>query len=193
MPAREYGQAADPIVPFSSIAARGMPPYTRRARATVAGSSEPLLDSDNPDAILSRSRAPKAAKAEAPTRVAVAPDRDSLNRHQLLDNNPDAEAAEPPSLPDSDPWALYYESIGTRSVHYGSGAQGSSASNSEEDSLAALYKRIEYLPPLGGPTLGFLEQVLADPSMGRSDGRINRSEQEDDIFQADSATAELAR
>ncbi|RYP01738.1 hypothetical protein DL764_006100 [Monosporascus ibericus] len=159
-----------------------MPPYTRRARATVAGSSEPLLDSDNPDAILRRSRAPKATKAEAPTRVAVAPDRDLHDRHQLLDNNLDPEAAEPPSLPDSDPWAPYYESIGPRSAHYSSGLEDSSASNSEKDSLAALYKRIGYLPPLDEQTLDLLDQVLANPSMGRSGGRISPSEQEDFRF-----------
>ncbi len=174
--------STDTFVPFYTIAVCGMPPYTRRTRATVPASLEPLLETDNPDALLRRPRAPKAARVEAATRAAITPGRDTLKHHQLLDEDPGIEEAEPPSISDSDPWAEFYESIGNRSLYRVSGAEISSTSYSEEDLLTALYKRIGYLPPLDESTLDLLAQVLADPSMGRGGGRINPSEQTDFRF-----------
>lgn len=154
-----------------------MPPYTGRSSASVAGSPKPLLETEGPDAIIRRSSTPKAAMVELATHLTVATDQDELGSHQPLDSLP--PEATPPSLPDSDPWAAYYESVGHRSDSRSPSSEASSTSSSELNSVDAFYKEIGYLPPLDDSTLDLLEQVLADPSMALNGGRINPSEKEE--------------
>lgn len=70
----------------------------------------------------------------------------------------------PTTIPDADP-DLVIERLPRRSL-----TPQSTSSCTETSSL--YYKRIGYLPPLSETTLEVLWQVLADPSMGSSAGRL---------------------
>ena len=158
------------ICPLSPLigTSRGRSTVNRpRTRATATSSV--LSSSDDPEGILRRHRrALRLAKTE---------ERD-LSHHQA-DNSEDA-APGPPELPESDPLSAYYESIRYLSPHL-TGSQDSdraSSASADEDPLVSLYKSIGYLPPLDESTLDLLEQVLSDPSMGKTGGRINPIDQE---------------
>lgn len=114
-----------------------------------------LSSSDDPEGILRRHRrALRSAKIE----------ERNLSHHQG-GNNEEID----------DPLVAYYESIGYLSpqVAESDGSDRTSSVSADEDSLVSLYKSIGYLPPLNESTLELLEQVLSDPSMGKTGGRIN--------------------
>lgn len=98
---------------------------------------------------------------------------------QQVDKNEILANPEAPSHSDSDQWA-FQENILSRSRHLSSSLDPAteSLSSPDEDPLAALYRRIGYLPPLNEDTLKLLKQVLSNPSMGSTGGRINTSDGE---------------
>ncbi|KAF2963473.1 hypothetical protein GQX73_g10100 [Xylaria multiplex] len=131
-----------------------------RTRARV-GNAE-LSSRDDPEAILREGRrASKAAKAAEQNPL-----------HQSGGNSEEV----PPS--DADPWLAYYEHI-KHLPPYLSGSGGSDTESSasfSEDPLVFSYRNLGYLSPLGESTLQLLEQVLSDPNMGTTGGRINPSD-----------------
>ncbi|KAJ9133150.1 hypothetical protein NKR23_g10946 [Pleurostoma richardsiae] len=78
---------------------------------------------------------------------------------------------DPVSL-DDDPRTSFYESSETVS------SDTNSSTSADADSLVSFYRYIGYLPPLNASTLELLKQVLSDPGMGRTGGRINPTDQE---------------
>ncbi|KAI0966219.1 hypothetical protein F4678DRAFT_450490 [Xylaria arbuscula] len=84
---------------------------------------------------------------------------------------------EAPSPSDIDPWQRYDEDIEYLfpDVPESGGSDTESCTSSSEDPLASSYKSLGYLPPLDESTLQLLEQVLSDPNMGKTGGRINPS------------------
>ncbi|ROV95204.1 hypothetical protein VMCG_08560 [Cytospora schulzeri] len=145
---------------------------TSRTRAS-AGSSV-LLPVDDPEVILRQARrTSRSAKAEAAAIVSVSPIQDLSD--QQVDNEILA-GPEAPSHSDSDQWAIHERSL-SHSRHLSSSLDPSTESlcSPDEDPLAALYRSIGYLPPLDEETLELLKQVLLNPSMGSTAGRINPS------------------
>ncbi|KAI8944093.1 hypothetical protein F4801DRAFT_585796 [Xylaria longipes] len=137
-----------------------------RTRATV-GSAE-LSSSNDPEEILREGR--RASRA-----AAKATERNSLHH---FGGNSEEVGPEVPDSSDADPWLAYYEEIGYLPPHLsGSGSLDTeSSTSSNEDPLVFSYKNIGYLSPLDESTLRLLEQVLSDPNMGTTGGRINPSD-----------------
>ncbi|KAI1310663.1 hypothetical protein F5Y03DRAFT_392109 [Xylaria venustula] len=135
-----------------------------RTRARVGGAE--LSYKQDPEDILRKSRrASRAAKTAEKTPF-----------HQVGGNS-EEEDPELPSPSDIDPWQGYDEAIGYLFPDP-SGSESSdteSCTSSSEDPLVSSYKILGYLPPLDESTLQLLEQVLSDPNMGKTGGRINPS------------------
>lgn len=119
----------------------------------------------------------RAAKAQGASVVSVAPAPD-LSDHQV-DKSDISAGPDAPSQSDSDQWAIH-DSILSRARHLSSSLDPSTEllSSPDEDPLLSLYRRIGYLPPLDESTLELLKQVLSNPSMGSTGGRIGSSDLE---------------
>lgn len=80
-------------------------------------------------------------------------------------NSLDSDSVNPPTtIPDADP-ELVIGRLPRRSFT-------PQSISSDEETLSAYYKRTGYLPPLSESTLDIIQQVLADPSMGSTAGRL---------------------
>ncbi|KAI0538596.1 hypothetical protein GGR58DRAFT_500943 [Xylaria digitata] len=79
---------------------------------------------------------------------------------------------------DVDPWLPYSEDIEHRPPYLSEsgGSDTDASTSSSEDPLVSSYKSIGYLSPLDESTLRLLRQVLSDPNMGTTGGRINPSD-----------------
>lgn len=96
-------------------------------------------------------------KPERPVSVAEAEDQPQ--------NSLDSDSVDPPTtIPDADP-ELVIGRLPRRSLT-------PQSTSSDTETLDAYYKRTGYLPPLSESTLEVLRQVLADPSMGSTAGRL---------------------
>ncbi|KAJ2986499.1 hypothetical protein NUW58_g4997 [Xylaria curta] len=133
-----------------------------RTRARL-GSAELASRYDLDNFLCERRRALREAKAA---------ERNSL--HHSGGNSEEA-GTEVPDSSDVDPWRVYYEDIGYRPLSFsGSGSSDTESSTSpSEDPLVSIYRNIGYLSPLDDSTLRLLDQVLSDPNMGKTGGRIN--------------------
>ncbi|KAF3768502.1 hypothetical protein M406DRAFT_71500 [Cryphonectria parasitica EP155] len=161
-----FANSIHPLTPLIENPRRRSTVNRPHTRATA--NSSVLSSSDDPEGILRRRRrALRSAKTE---------DRD-VSHHQGDNNKADPET---PELPESDPLGAFYESIRYLSPHFAESEESDRASSdsADEDPLVSLYKSIGYLPPLDESTLDLLEQVLLDPSMGKTGGRINPTDQE---------------
>lgn len=96
-------------------------------------------------------------KPERPVSVAEAEDQ--------LQNSLDSDSVDPPTtIPDADP-ELVIGRLPRRSFT-------PQSTSSDTETLSTYYKRTGYLPPLSDSTLEVIKQVLADPSMGSTAGRL---------------------
>lgn len=87
----------------------------------------------------------------------------------------DSDSVRPPTtIPDADP-ELVIERLPL-------GSPSSHSTASDEETLSAYYKRTGYLPPLSESALEAIRQVLADPSMGSTAGRlVSEADQQDGL------------
>lgn len=87
----------------------------------------------------------------------------------------DSDSVRPPTtIPDADP-ELVIERLPL-------GSPSPQSTSSDEETLSAYYKRTGYLPPLSESALEAIRQVVADPSMGPTAGRlVSEADQQDGL------------
>lgn len=114
-------------------------------------------------------RQPVTASTEGhqqpPDTTTTKPERAVSTAEDQPQTSLDSDSVRPPTpIPDADP-ALVIERLPRRSP-------SRQSTSSDEETLSAYYKRTGYLPPLSESALEAIRQVLADPSMGSTGGRL---------------------
>ncbi|KAI9159144.1 hypothetical protein HJFPF1_07152 [Paramyrothecium foliicola] len=134
-----------------------------RTRATACG---PLLSSVDPEKILRQYRRQLRATQAQGSPVGISTQAEAQGGRSQ-DSEKESSGSDGLSCLES------------ASAHSPTSYQESTTSEDEdsvaEDPLSAFYKSIGYLPPLDEATIDLLEEVLQDPSMGPTGGRINPS------------------
>lgn len=111
----------------------------------------------------------------SPDTTTTKPERAGSVAEDQLQYSLDTDSIDPPTtIPDADP-ELVIGRLPRRSL-------SAQSTSSNEETLSAYYKRTGYLAPLSESTLEVIRQVLADPSMGSTAGRlVSEADQQDGL------------